>query len=68
MTYKILSFFGISMVIFSMSILLYISPELWITIIAFLNLIFGLIVLNVSHYKTLKKLMKYDKDYFNQSL
>lgn len=68
MKQKIPPFFGLSLVIFSMSIILYISHAMWITIITIVNLIIGLILLNINYYKALKKLLKYDKDYFNKSL
>lgn len=68
MTQKIIPFFSISLVIFSMSILLYISDILWIKIIAIVNLIPGLILLNINYYRALKRLIKHDKDFFNKSL
>ncbi len=61
---KILPFSGISLVVLSMALVLFIAPVVWIAIIALINTLVCLITLNFNHYKVLKKLTKYDKDFF----
>ena len=67
MTYKFLPFVSISLIVFSMALLLYATHNKWITIIAVINGIAGLIALNVIHYRVLNRLLKHDKEYFDKS-
>jgi len=68
MTYKLIPFISITLGVIGMFLLIYASITLWITIFAIVHGVIGLIYLNVTHYKILKRLMKHDKNYFDETL
>ena len=65
---KLVPFSAISFLIFGMTLLSHATTFLWINIVSFIIIIGGLLSLNLFYYKALKKLIKFDKDFFKHPL
>ena len=68
MSHKVIPFAAISLIIFGMFLLVYTTSILWIKVFAAIISIAGLVILNISYYKSLKRSQQHDKEFFEQTL
>ncbi len=65
---KYLGFLGVSLTVTGMLLIVYASENTLISAAGLVIGIAGMLGLNYSHYKVLRRLKKVDKNYFKQSL